>query len=46
LGQMMIDDQVIIPIVNPDLFLASRSDITGMAYSACCNLDLSKLGRS
>ena len=46
LGQLMIDDQVIIPIVNPDLFLASRSDITGMAYSACCNLDLSKLGRS
>ena len=27
----MIDDQIIIPIVNPDLFLASRSDITGHA---------------
>ena len=38
--QKMIDDQIIIPIVNPDLFLASRSDIQGMHYSACCNLDL------
>jgi peptide/nickel transport system substrate-binding protein len=46
LAEAMIADQVIIPVVNPDLFLASRSDITGMAYSACCNLDLSKLGRS
>ncbi len=41
----MINDQIIIPIVNPDLFLASRSDIKGMAYSACCNLDLAKLSR-
>jgi hypothetical protein len=24
--------------------LASRTDITGMHYSACCNLDLSLLG--
>jgi len=45
LGQEMIDDQVIIPIVNPNLFLASRSNIKGMAYSACCNLDLSRLSR-
>ena len=45
LGQMMIDDQIIIPIVNPNLFLASRSDIKGMHYSACCNLDLSRLTR-
>ena len=46
LAKAMIADNVIIPVVNPDLFLASRSDITGMAYSACCNLDLSKLGRA
>jgi peptide/nickel transport system substrate-binding protein len=45
LGQAMIDDQVIIPVVNPNLFLASRSNIKGMAYSACCNLDLSRLSR-
>ena len=42
----MIADQIIIPVVNPDLFLASRSDITGMRYSACCNLVLAELGRS
>ncbi len=46
LGESMIADQVIIPVVNPDLFLASRSNITGMHYSACCNLELSKLARS
>lgn len=46
LAQAMIDDQIIIPVVNPDLFLASASYITGMHYSACCNLDLAKLGRA
>ena len=46
LANSMIADGVIIPLVNPDLFLASRSDITGMHYSACCNLDLSRLGRA
>ena len=45
LATMMINDQVIIPVVNPDLFLASRSDIKGMAYSACCNLVLADLSR-
>ncbi|MEO6156324.1 MAG: ABC transporter substrate-binding protein [Ilumatobacteraceae bacterium] len=46
LANAMINDQIIIPIVNPDLFLASRSNINGMRYSACCNLDLSQLSRS
>lgn len=46
LAQAMIDDQIIIPVVNPNLFLASASYITGMHYSACCNLDLAKLGRA
>ncbi len=45
LGQAMIDDQVIIPVVNPNLFLASRSDIKGLYYSACCNLVLAQLSR-
>ncbi len=45
LATMMIDDQVIIPVVNPDLFLAARSDIQGMHYSVCCNLDLARLSR-
>ena len=44
LGQQMIDDAVIVPIVNPQLVLAAASDITGMHYSACCNLDLALLG--
>ena len=46
LGTAMINDQIIIPVVNPELFLASRSNITGMHYSACCNLNLAKLGKS
>jgi peptide/nickel transport system substrate-binding protein len=45
LAQMMIDDGVIIPVVNPNLFLAARSDIKGLYYSACCNLVLSDLSR-
>ncbi len=44
LGQQMIDDAIIVPIVNPQLVLAAASDITGMHYSACCNLDLGLLG--
>jgi peptide/nickel transport system substrate-binding protein len=43
-GQAMIDDAIIIPIVNPQLVLARSADITGMHYSACCNLDLGRLG--
>jgi peptide/nickel transport system substrate-binding protein len=46
LAQLMIDDQIVIPLVNPDLFLASRADIVGMHYSACCNLDLARLGKA
>ena len=46
LGTAMINDQIIIPVVNPELFLASRANITGMHYSACCNLNLAKLGKS
>ena len=45
LAKEMIDDGVIIPLVNPDLYLASADNIKGMHYSACCNLDLSKLSR-
>ena len=45
LANSMIADQLIIPVVNPNLFLASRSDIKGMHYSACCNIDLARLSR-
>ena len=44
LGQLMIDDLVIMPLVNPKLVLATQADMTGMHYSGCCNLDLSMLG--
>ena len=44
LGNLMIDDAIIVPIVNPQLVLATAADITGMHYSACCNLDLGLLG--
>ena len=43
LGQAMIDDGVIVPLVNPELILAYASDIGGMHYSACCNLELGAL---
>ena len=41
----MMNDRIIIPVVSPNLVLAYRSDITGMRYSACCNLPLNELGR-
>ena len=44
LGQAMVDDLVILPIVNPKLVLAYAADVTGMHYSACCNLDLALVG--
>ncbi len=44
LGKQMAGDLIILPIVNPQLVLAHASDITGVAYSPCCNLDLSTLG--
>lgn len=44
LGQLMMDDLVILPLVNPQLVLATQADVTGMHYSGCCNLDLSMLG--
>ena len=46
LATAMMNDQIIIPLVNPDLFLASRTNIKGVTYSACCNLDLGKLSRA
>lgn len=45
IGQEMINDGIIIVLVNPDLVLAYRSDIEGMHYSACCNLEIGLLKR-
>jgi len=44
LGQAMMDDLIILPVANPQLVLASSSDITGMNYNVTRNLDLSELG--
>jgi peptide/nickel transport system substrate-binding protein len=44
IGQDMIKDLIILPLVNPGLVLAHASDITGVRYSACCNLELGGLG--
>ncbi|TFB84162.1 ABC transporter substrate-binding protein [Cryobacterium algoricola] len=44
LAQLMADDVNILPIVNPQLIMAHASDITGVTYSPCCNVDLGALG--
>jgi peptide/nickel transport system substrate-binding protein len=44
IGQAMMDDLVILPMVNPQLVLAYASDVTNMHYSACCNLEVAQLG--
>jgi peptide/nickel transport system substrate-binding protein len=41
LGQAMWDDAIILPIVNPQMILASSADITGNNYHITRNLDLS-----
>lgn len=41
----MMNDNIIIPLVSPNLVLAYRSDITGVRYSACCNLPLAEISR-
>jgi peptide/nickel transport system substrate-binding protein len=33
-------------MVNPNLVLARRADISGVHYSACCNLELARVSRS
>jgi peptide/nickel transport system substrate-binding protein len=43
IAKEMVKDAYIIPLVNPNLILAYRSGITGMHYSACCNLELFRL---
>jgi peptide/nickel transport system substrate-binding protein len=44
IAQSMIDDHIIIPVVSPNLVLAHAKKVTGLRYSACCNLLLSELG--
>lgn len=42
----MIDDRIIFPLVSPNLVLAYRNDLSGVRYSACCNLPLWELKRN
>ncbi len=44
LAESMAADAFVLPIVNPQLILAFASDVTGVEYSPCCNLEISKLG--
>jgi peptide/nickel transport system substrate-binding protein len=46
LGMKMIEDKIIVPLVSPDLVLAYRKNISGIRYSACCNLPLSEIGKT
>lgn len=46
LAQLMIDQKIVLPMVNPQLVLARRADIDGVHYSACCNLELGRVSRS
>lgn len=45
IGKEMIKDAIHLPIVNPNLELAYRSNLEGMHYSACCNLEVARLKR-
>lgn len=45
LGREMMGNNIIIPVVSPNLVLAFRSDIKGVRYSACCNLPLAEIAR-
>lgn len=45
IAKTMIDDRVIIPVVSPDLVLAHAKSVTGVRYSACCNLPIDEIGR-
>ena len=46
LGEQMMDDAIILPLVSPNLVLAYRNDLEGVRYSACCNLPLAEIMRN
>jgi len=41
----MINDKIIMPLVSPSLVLAYGKSITGVRYSACCNLPIDEISR-
>jgi peptide/nickel transport system substrate-binding protein len=45
-GQQMLDQNMVIPLLSPDLVLAYQSNIDGVTYSACCNLVVDQIHRT
>ncbi len=45
-GKQMLDQNIVIPLMSPDLVLAYQSNIEGVTYSACCNIVLDQIHRS
>lgn len=43
LGAIMANDHVILPVVSPDAVFVSRKGISGLRFSACCNIVLSDI---
>ncbi|WP_435997581.1 ABC transporter substrate-binding protein [Rhizobium sp. LjRoot30] len=43
LAGVMANDHVILPILSPDAVFASRKGISGLRFSACCNMVLSDI---
>ncbi|HVI91350.1 MAG TPA: ABC transporter substrate-binding protein [Dongiaceae bacterium] len=45
LAEQMISDRIIIPVVSPNLVLAHGKNVSGVRYSACCNLMMDEISR-
>ena len=43
LAGVMANDHVILPILSPDAVFVSRKGISGLRFSACCNMVLSDI---
>jgi peptide/nickel transport system substrate-binding protein len=43
LAAAIAEDAVVVPLVRPDVLLAHRSDVVGVAPTTCCPLDLARL---
>ncbi len=46
IGQIMVDDAEVVPVVNPKTLFVFRDDLPVTRLSPCCVLDLSRLGTS
>ncbi len=42
-GEMIRKDRIILPVVSPDVVLAYRNTVKGVAYSICCDLPLADI---